>query len=56
MGVGFGSCFIFLLLLFGLGVVVLSFFLSVFAYVVAPDNSPSGNEQVLQLETHPPGF
>jgi ABC-type dipeptide/oligopeptide/nickel transport system permease subunit len=42
--------------MFGLGVVVLSFFLSVFAYVVSPDNSPSGNEQVLQLETHEPGF
>lgn len=42
--------------MFGLGVVVLSFFLSVFAYLVSPDNSPSGNEQVLQLETHEPGF
>ena len=30
--------------------------LSVFAYVIAPDNSPSGNEQILQLETHAPGF
>lgn len=42
--------------MFGLCVVGLSFFLSVFAYVVSPDNSPSGNEQVLQLETHEPGF
>ena len=40
----------------GLVVIVFSFFLSVFAYVIAPDNSPSGNEQVLQLETHQPGF
>lgn len=40
----------------GLGIVVLSFLLSAFAYVIAPDNSPSGNEQILQLETHPPGF
>ena len=40
----------------GLVVIVLAFLLSVFAYVVSPDNSPSGNEQVLQLETHPPGF
>ena len=40
----------------GLVVIVLAFLLSVFAYVIAPDNSPSGNEQVLQLETHPPGF
>ena len=40
----------------GLVVIVLAFLLSVFAYVVSPDNSPSGNEQVLQLETHAPGF
>jgi len=30
--------------------------LAVFAYAIAPDNSPSANEQMLQLETHPPGF
>lgn len=40
----------------GLAIIVLAVLLSVFAYVVAPDNSPSGNEQILQLETHPPGF
>lgn len=40
----------------GLTIIVLSVLLSVFAYVAAPDNSPSGNEQILQLETHPPGF
>ncbi len=42
--------------MFGLWVVAISFFLSVFAYAVAPDNSPSGNEQILQIETHEPGF
>lgn len=42
--------------LFGLGVIVLALVLSLLAYVIAPDNSPSGNEQILQLETHPPGF
>ncbi len=42
--------------MFGLGVVLFSLVLSVFAYLVAPDNSPSGNEQILQLETHPPGY
>jgi peptide/nickel transport system permease protein len=42
--------------MFGLAVVIFSVFLSLFAYVVSPDNSPSGNEQILQLETHPPGF
>jgi len=40
----------------GLVVIILAFLLSIFAYSIAPDNSPSGNEQVLQLETHPPGF
>ena len=40
----------------GLVVIVSAFLLSIFAYVVSPDNSPSGNEQVLQLETHAPGF
>ena len=40
----------------GLTIIVLAVLLSVFAYVAAPDNSPSGNEQILQLETHPPGF
>jgi peptide/nickel transport system permease protein len=42
--------------MFGLVTVVFAFLLSVFAYVIAPDNSPSGNEQILQLETHAPGF
>lgn len=42
--------------MFGLGIIIFSFLLSLLAYVVAPDNSPSGNEQVLQLETHPPGY
>ncbi|MCX6198347.1 MAG: ABC transporter permease [Bacteroidetes bacterium] len=40
----------------GLAIIVLAVLLSIFAYVAAPDNSPSGNEQILQLETHPPGF
>lgn len=42
--------------MFGLCVIVFAVLLSLFAYVVAPDNSPSGNEQILQLETHPPDF
>lgn len=42
--------------MFGLGVIMLSVLLAFLAYVVSPDNSPSGNEQILQLETHPPGF
>jgi len=42
--------------MFGLWVIVLSVFVSLLAYVISPDNSPSGNEQILQLETHSPGF
>ena len=42
--------------MFGLVVIILSVFLAFLAYAVAPDNSPSANEQILQLETHPPGF
>lgn len=42
--------------MFGLAIIVFSVVLALLAYVVSPDNSPSGNEQILQLETHPPGF
>lgn len=40
----------------GLTVIIFSVALAFLAYVVSPDNSPSGNDQILQLETHPPGF
>ncbi len=40
----------------GLVIIMLSVLLAALAYVVAPDNSPNANEQILQLETHPPGF
>src|ERR1039457_6010096 len=42
--------------MFGLFIVAFATLLAVFAYAVAPDNSPSANEQILQLETHPPGY
>jgi peptide/nickel transport system permease protein len=42
--------------MFGLAIIILSVLLSLLGYVISPDNSPSGNEQILQLETHPPGF
>jgi len=42
--------------MFGMGVIILATFLSLAAYIVAPDNSPSGNEQLIQLETQAPGF
>lgn len=40
----------------GLAVIILSVFISILAYLIAPDNSPNANEQILQLETHEPGF
>ncbi len=40
----------------GLFVVVLSALLAIFCYAIAPDNSPSANDQILELETHEPGF
>jgi peptide/nickel transport system permease protein len=40
----------------GLVVVILAAFVAAFCYVLAPDNSPSANDQILELETHEPGF
>src|SRR5690606_9374694 len=40
----------------GLVIIVLSLFIAVFAYQLAPDGTPDANEQVLELETHPPFF
>ncbi len=42
--------------MFGLVIIIFAALLALFAYLVTPDNSPSANEQILQLETHPPGF
>jgi peptide/nickel transport system permease protein len=42
--------------MFGLVIVVLSFLIAVFAYQLAPDNTPDANDQVLELEMRPPGF
>lgn len=40
----------------GLVLVVLCVMVSLFAYLIAPDNSTSANEHILQLGTHPPRF
>lgn len=40
----------------GLAIIILSLFIAVFAYQLAPDGTPDANEQVLELETHPPFF
>jgi peptide/nickel transport system permease protein len=42
--------------MFGLVVVIITFLTAVFAYQLAPDNSPDANEQTLSLEMMPPGF
>ncbi len=41
---------------FGLVVIVLSFLLAVFAYVVAPDHSPYANRMIVEIEGRKPGF
>jgi peptide/nickel transport system permease protein len=42
--------------MFGLWVIALAFFVAIFAYQLTPDSTPDANEQILELETHPPGF
>lgn len=41
---------------FGLSVIALALLTAVFSYVIAPDNTTDANDQILQLETHDPGF
>ncbi|HEY0262849.1 MAG TPA: ABC transporter permease [Chitinophagales bacterium] len=40
----------------GLAIIIVSLFIAIFAYQLSPDGTPDANEQVLELETHPPGF
>ncbi|MCS6819269.1 MAG: ABC transporter permease, partial [Chitinophagales bacterium] len=40
----------------GLAVVACASLLALGCYLFAPDNSPDANTQILELETHPPGF
>ena len=42
--------------MFGLVVIVAVFFIAVFAYRLAPDNTNDANEQTLQLAMMPPGY
>ena len=42
--------------LLGLCILFVSLFISIFAYVLAPDNSPNGNNQIVQIKTSPPNF
>ena len=41
---------------FGMIVIGFAALIAIFCYAVAPDSTPDGNDQILQLETHPPGF
>ncbi len=36
--------------------IILCVFIAIFAYFIAPDNTTNSDEQILQLETHAPGF
>ena len=40
----------------GLVIIVSSVLMAFLAYAISPDNSPSANDQIIQLETHPPSF
>ena len=40
----------------GLGFILLNVFIALFAYFITPDTTTNADEQILQLETHPPGF
>jgi ABC-type dipeptide/oligopeptide/nickel transport system permease subunit len=40
----------------GFALIVISAFIAIFAYQITPDSTPDANEQILELETHPPGF
>ena len=41
---------------FSLGYIVIMVFLSIFAYVIAPDNSANANQMHLAIHSKPPGF
>lgn len=41
---------------FSLGFIILLIFISVFAYVLAPDNSENANQMHLSIHSKPPGF
>ncbi len=42
--------------LFGLLVIILSFFLAVFGYLIAPDNSPNADLQTVEIQAKKPGY
>ncbi len=40
----------------GMIIICLAFLVSVFSYVISPDNSPNANTQILEIATEKPGF
>lgn len=42
--------------LFGIIILFLALFIAIFAYIIAPDNTPDANDQVLEISSQPPGF
>lgn len=42
--------------LFGLLVIIISFFVAVFGYLIAPDNSPNADLQTVEIQAKKPGY
>lgn len=42
--------------LFGLLIIILSFFIAVFGYFIAPDNSPNADLQTVEIQAKKPGY
>lgn len=42
--------------LVGLFIILITFLVSVFAYTIAPDNTPNANNQMLEIQARSPGF
>ena len=40
----------------GFSIILLTFFIAVFAYTIAPDHTPNANRQTLEIQARPPGF
>lgn len=41
---------------FGIGVIVMTIFVAIFAYYLAPDNTPNANDQISEVALADPGF
>ena len=41
---------------FGLAVIILSFLVAIFAYIIAPDNTPNADMQAVEIQAKKPGY